>query len=151
MKATNYLSSKGAYIYGDYQYGKMWALRYDYDNEKVTWHETLLDSPYNLVSFGVGRNGSFYGIDYEGGRIYELAPRPPEPVQKQPFPRKLSETGLFSSTKDYRLAHGVTPYEINAPFWSDGAIKERYFALPPDGKIKFSDDRAWAFLTAPLR
>lgn len=136
---------RGAYIYGDYQYGKMWGLRYDYDNETVTWHATLLDSPYNLVSFGMGRDGSFYGLDYEGGRVYRLARRPREPEPRQPFPRKLSETGLFRSTEDYRLEHGVTPYSINAPFWSDGARKERFFALPPGGKIRFDEERAWAF------
>jgi uncharacterized repeat protein (TIGR03806 family) len=136
---------RGAYVYGDYQYGKMWALRYDYYAENVTWHETLLDSPFNLASFGMGRDGSFYGLDYEGGRVYQLARRPPEPEPRQPFPRKLSETGLFASTKDYQLANGVMPYSINAPFWSDGALKERYFALPPGGSIQFDEERAWAF------
>ena len=136
---------RGAYLYGDYQYGKMWGLRYDYEREQVTWHEALVDSPYNLASFGLGRDGSFYALDYEGGRVYELAKRPPEPTPRQPFPRLLSETGLFSSTSEYRLAHGVMPYSINAPFWSDGAGKERFFALPPDGKIRFDENRAWSF------
>ena len=47
-----------------------------------------------------------------------------------PFPRKLSETGLFTSVREHKVAPGVMPYSINAPFWSDGAHKERFFALP---------------------
>jgi hypothetical protein len=39
----------------------------------------------------------------------------------------------------------VIPYEINAPFWSDGAHKERFFALPDEGKITFHDNKPWEF------
>ena len=60
-----------------------------------------------------------------------------------PFPRKLSETGLFDSVKDRRVAPGVIPYSVNAPYWSDGAQKERFFALP--GKTQITDPRSWAY------
>jgi uncharacterized repeat protein (TIGR03806 family) len=39
----------------------------------------------------------------------------------------------------------VIPYEINAPFWSDGAHKERFVAVPNEGKITFHEDKAWEF------
>lgn len=136
---------KGAYIYGDYQYGKMWGLRYDYDKEEVTWHEELVDSAFMLSSFGVSRDGNFYGLDYTSGGIVRLEKSPPPDPNAPPFPRKLSETGLFESVEDFKIAPGVIPYEINAPFWSDNAIKERFFALPGDGKISIKGDRAWAF------
>ena len=32
---------RDAYLYGDYQYGKVWGLRYDYKAKKVTWHKVL--------------------------------------------------------------------------------------------------------------
>ena len=35
------------------------------------------------------------------------------------FPRKLSETGLFSSVKDHKPAAGVIPYSVNAQPWAD--------------------------------
>jgi uncharacterized repeat protein (TIGR03806 family) len=54
-----------------------------------------------------------------------------------PFPRKLSETGLFNSTKDLIPAAGLIPYSVNAQLWSDGAAKERYLAIPGDSKIEF--------------
>jgi uncharacterized repeat protein (TIGR03806 family) len=53
------------------------------------------------------------------------------------FPRKLSATGVFASTKDHQPAKGLIPYSVNAELWSDGALKERYIGLPGDSKIEF--------------
>jgi uncharacterized repeat protein (TIGR03806 family) len=39
----------------------------------------------------------------------------------------------------------VLPYSVNAPLWSDGAHKERYFAIDGPGKIQFSRHGAWKF------
>lgn len=136
---------RDAYLYGDYQYGKVWALRYDHKAQKVTWHEELADTDVKISSFGVGRDGSFYALDYDRGEIFQLEKRPPGP-ELPPFPRKLSETGLFTSVREHKVAPGVIPYSINAPFWSDGAHKERFFALPGDAKVEFDEKgAAWKF------
>ena len=135
---------KGAYLYGDYAYGKMWGLRYDHDRKEVVWRQELADSSVNIVSFGQGRDGSFYALDYDSGEVFELARRP-EPKPRPPFPRKLSETGLFSSVRDHRPAPGVIPYTVNVPFWSDGAGKERFLALPGEIQIKFNEEGTWEF------
>ena len=134
---------QGAYLYGDYEYGKMWGLRYDHDKEKVIWHQELADASVKIVSFGLGREGSFYAVDYDSGEIYELARRPPG--EKQPFPTRLSQTGLFASVKDHKLAPGVISYSVNVPFWSDGAGKERFLAMPGETRIGFSEDAGWEF------
>jgi len=135
---------RDTYLYGDYQYGKMWGLRYDHKAKKVISHEELADTTVKIASFGVGRDGSFYALDYDSGHIYQLEHQPPA-APLPPFPRKLSQTGLFSSVATHQVAPGVIPYSINAPFWSDGAHKERFFALPPATAIKFSDTKHWAF------
>src|SRR5437763_17220318 len=116
----------------------MWALRYDYRAKKVTCHEGIADTTVKMASLGVGRDGSFYAVDYDRGEIYQLEHQPVAPPLP-PFPRKLSETGLFTSVAKHQVAPGVIPYEINAPFWSDGAHKERIFALPDEGKITFHE------------
>ena len=78
----------------------------------------LADTIVKMASLGVGRDGSFYAVDYDRGQIFELERQPPaKPLP--PFPRKLSETGLFTSVAKHQAAPGVIPYEINAPFWSD--------------------------------
>lgn len=137
---------RGAYVYGDYEYGKMWALRYDYRANKLKWHEELLDSAVRISSFAVARDGNFYALDYDRGEIHALERRPEEErKQRSTFPRKLSETGLFAAVTGHRVAPGVIPYTINAPFWSDGAHKERFVAMPGDTGIQVKDKGAWEF------
>ncbi len=135
---------RGAYLYGDYEYGKMWALRYDARKAKLTWHKEIVDSAVKISSFGAATDGSFYALDYNNGQIFELARRPPS-ARTPAFPRKLSETGLFASVRDHRVAPGVIPYDINAAFWSDGAHKERFFALPGTAVVEAKEKGAWEF------
>jgi uncharacterized repeat protein (TIGR03806 family) len=131
---------RGAYVYGDYQYGKIWGLRYDGQN--VTWHKELADTAVFIASFAVSRAGDIYAIDNATGFINVLERTPPGSATSA-FPRTLSETGLFTSVKDRRVAPGVIPYSVNAPGWSDGAHQERYFALV--GETQISDPRAWSY------
>jgi hypothetical protein len=46
------------------------------------------------------------------------------------FPRKLSETGLFSATRDHQVQPGVVAYNLVAPAWADGASVDRFLGLP---------------------
>ena len=125
---------EGAYVYGDYDTGRVWALRYD--GRRVTWQQELVDTPLRLVDFCEDHAGELYLLDYAGGVIYELAPAPQQRATVG-FPRKLSETGLFASTKDHQPAPGVIAYSVNAPLWSDHAYKERFLALPGESQIEF--------------
>ncbi len=143
----------GAYIYGDYDTGKLWSLRYD--GGGVTQHQQLADTQIRIVEFAQDRAGEVYAVDFAGGGFHRLIPNPPSPTPPKPFPRRLSETGLFASTQDHRPATGVIPYSVNAPLWSDGAEKDRFIALPGDSQIEFDDviyphgpdyaDRGWRF------
>lgn len=60
------------------------------------------------------------------------------------FPRLLSQTGAFKDTHNLVTGDGLVPYEVIVPFWSDGATKMRWMALP-DGKIKFAPTGEWGF------
>ncbi len=122
---------RGAYVYGDYVTGKVWALRHDAG--KITWHDELVDTPLQIVSFGQDRRGEVYLVDY-GGTIHRLVPNPRRGANQQ-FPRRLSETGLFASVKDQTPAAGVIPYGINAEPWADGTTAERFVALPGETKL----------------
>jgi len=121
----------GAYIYGDYVTGKIWAIRHD--GKEVTWQQELADTPLQIICFGVDHAGELYVVDYHGG-IYRLMPNPQTSINED-FPQKLSETGIFSSVQDHRLAAGVVPYSINAEPWADGAIARRFVALPGASKL----------------
>jgi uncharacterized repeat protein (TIGR03806 family) len=125
---------QGAYIYGDYDTGRVWMLRYD--GKRVTEHRELTDTRLRIVAWGQGPDGDVYAVDFFGG-IHRLATAPPPAADAPKFPRKLSETGLFASTKEHTPAAGVIPYSVNAELWSDGAIKQRFLAIPGEGKIEF--------------
>jgi uncharacterized repeat protein (TIGR03806 family) len=158
----------GAYIYGDYDTGKLWMLRCEdrvagsepgdaparrepagasktqpqppsnIEVRVVTEHRQLADTQIRIVEFAQDPAGEVYAVDFAGGGFYRLVPAPAE-VEAKPFPRWLSETGLFASTKEHRPAKGLIPYSVNSPLWSDGAEKERFIALPGDSQIEVDD------------
>lgn len=122
---------KGAYVYGDYVTGIVWALRHE--GEKITWRETLVDTPLQIVAFGLDQTGDVLLLDYAGA-IFRLIPNPRKTVNTA-FPQRLSETGLFASTKDHTPAPGVIPYSVNAEPWADGTTAERFVALPETSQL----------------
>jgi len=52
----------------------------------------------------------------------------------------LSETGCFDDVRTHTLAPGVVPYQVNHPFWSDGADKLRAVALPEGTRVAVDPD-----------
>src|SRR5262245_22688725 len=103
---------EGAYIYGDFDTGRVWMLRHD--GTKVTEQRELAKSRHRIVAWGEDRAGEIYALDFITGGIYRLTPAPPPAVDAPKFPRKLSETGLFASTKELKPAPGLIPYSVNA-------------------------------------
>lgn len=125
----------GAYVYADYDTGRIWSLRYV--DGKVTEHRELADTVLRLVEIGTDPQGELLFVDFTGGQLHKLSPAPPPVTEAPDFPRRLSETGLFSSTKDHTPAPGLIPYTVNAQLWSDHATKERFLAIPGEGQIEF--------------
>jgi uncharacterized repeat protein (TIGR03806 family) len=60
------------------------------------------------------------------------------------IPLLLSQTGVFSDTAKRIPSTGLIPYELVVAFWSDGADKSRWIALP-SGNITFSATGEWRF------
>jgi putative heme-binding domain-containing protein len=125
---------RDAYIYGDYETGKIWALWHD--GKQVTRREEIADTPHKIVTFGQSEDGELYWMNWEKDtRIYRLSKNPAVGKPSQ-FPRKLSETGLFTDTAAQTPAAGVLPFEIAEPMWQDGAKATRFVALPEGKSIK---------------
>jgi putative heme-binding domain-containing protein len=127
----------GAYIYGDWETGKFWALRNDGD--KLISNDELCDTTLKPVSFADNQDGELLILDYNGG-LYSLGPNTAPPANLA-FPRKLSETGLFASLNPLTPAPGVVPYRINAEMWNDHATAERVVGVPGDAAIITADGR----------
>ena len=64
----------GAYIYGDFCSGKIWALRYD--GAQVDEYLELVDSKLDISSFGEDQHGEMFILSFDGG-IYRLVPATP--------------------------------------------------------------------------
>jgi uncharacterized repeat protein (TIGR03806 family) len=61
------------------------------------------------------------------------------------IPALLSQTGAFTDLRTMTPVPGLIPYDLIVPFWSDGAAKVRYMALPRGAQIGFTPDGEWTF------
>jgi len=61
----------GAYIYGDFGSGRIWALRYDGVNPPV--NTELMDTSLGIASFGIDKNFELYLCAFDS-RIYRFRP-----------------------------------------------------------------------------
>lgn len=127
----------GSYIYADWQMGTFWSLRTDGDT--VTERRELARSSLMPAAFGLGPDGEVLICDHSGGGIWRLK-RNPLSRQKNTFPHKLSETGLFTQTATQSPSPGVLPYSINATRWADHATSERWAAFPGDAGVSVSEN-----------
>ncbi len=125
----------GAYVYGDYDTGRVWALRYE--GGRVTANFELVDTPMRLVDICEDEGGDFFLLDYVGEiRRLVVNPKAGDTEAAKAFPRRLSDTGIFASTRNHEPAPGVIPYSVNSELWSDGAYKERFMAFPGRSRIE---------------
>ncbi len=137
---------EGAFVYGDYITGTIWAVWPEASQDRLAAttqairQATLLDTDLQIVAFAEGSRGELYVLDYDfTGQIYELVPSGLIDNSAE-FPRKLSETGLFSSLTDLRPSPGVVPYRVNAQRWVDGAVAQRWIAIPGKGQATLTLD-----------
>ncbi len=137
----------GAYVYGDYQSGKVWGLRHDGRVCHLARRAGRHGPPPGLLRRG--RRGGALPGRARAARTRSIASSPNRAARDhRDFPRTLSRTGLFASTRDHAPAPGVVPYAINAEAWADGARAERLLAIPGDGPDRGRPEGA---LEAPRR
>jgi uncharacterized repeat protein (TIGR03806 family) len=141
----------GAYIYGDFDTGRIWMYHRKLVPELIrregkpferlvplTSHRELARTTYRIITWAEDADGELYFMDFTGGGIYQLA-KAPDAKPQAAFPRKLSETGIFDSTKDHFVGPGVIPYSVSAQLWGDHAVKDRFIAIPGNGQIGFDE------------
>lgn len=127
----------GTYLFGDYVTGRIWQAVPDGSGG---WTRRLLvDSDLNLTSFAELQDGELLLIAHGGG-LYRL-----EPGRRSGPPALLSETGCVDPAEPSRGAEGLIPYEINVPFWSDGAEKRRWMAVPDGATVGVAEDGRLVF------
>ncbi|PSR11146.1 MAG: hypothetical protein C7N36_18045, partial [Bacteroidetes bacterium] len=159
----------GKYICGGYAQQRIFAVSYTEDGSghitNISREEIAAFTPGSLITFGQDHAGEIY-LCRQGSntKIYKLQAI----GNAVPAPALLSEidvfnrngpngaSGTFAGISTLTPRPGLIPYELNVPFWSDGALKFRYLAVPndednngihdqPDEKIIFSENGEWQF------
>lgn len=69
---------EGAYLYGDYVSGKIWALRYDDAQKRVVANQPIADPKVAIMSFGEDEKGEVYFMTYSatGKGIHRFVEKP---------------------------------------------------------------------------
>ena len=97
-----------------------------------------------LSSFGTDASGELYlcQLSSTGGQIFKLQRGG---AASQPLPATLSATGVFANTAALTPSEKILPYNLLHPFWSDGAIKSRWAAIPTTGNVGFTSTGEWTW------
>ncbi|HEX7652947.1 MAG TPA: PQQ-dependent sugar dehydrogenase, partial [Verrucomicrobiae bacterium] len=131
-----------AYLFGDFDTGgNIWALRRPTTNTVTV---ERLGGQTGLSAFGADPvNGDPLFCNYLQNKLQRLVVAD---TSGSTFPQKLSDTGIFADLGTLTPNPGIQAYEPNVTFWSDYAVKQRWFALPDaTNMIGFGTDTNWTF------
>lgn len=131
------------YVCGDYGSGRIWSVGRD---GSVTELVDLRFGRADIVDFNLdAETHDIFILEHSSdGRVMRLTEESETEVED--FPQTLTDTGIFASLEDLSPNPGVIPYDVNLTFWSDGADKQRWFALQnTTDRIGYSRDGNWDF------
>lgn len=142
-RGSRFPSLYGHYVFCDSVSGHIW--KRDSATGAVTRITGVPGAYGSLVSMGADpSNQDPLFIHYLNGTILRLSTG----TATGTFPATLSQTGLFADLSDLSPAPGLLPYEPNLTFWSDYAVKKRWFTVPSStGLITWQADANWTYPT----
>jgi uncharacterized repeat protein (TIGR03806 family) len=121
----------GRYVFGDYSSGYIWNIGRDTTPTLRMTAGMEYQSNVNVSAFGEDQAHELYFLDLSGG-VYKIVP---SGGGGGGVAGLLSQTGCANSSNPKLPASGMIPYAPNAAFWSDGAAKSRWLALPNGQRI----------------
>lgn len=138
-RGTRLSSLIGHLVFADFVSGNIWIMNVDQGGQPIR----ILGEP-GVAGFGYDpRNGDVLLVNHNSGVLKRLTV---SGGNGAPLPQKLSEAGVFADLAGLSPHPGIYPYEVNLPFWSDGALKRRWFSVPDkDQKILFNAEGPWTF------
>ncbi|HEY7754579.1 MAG TPA: PQQ-dependent sugar dehydrogenase [Steroidobacteraceae bacterium] len=99
--------------------------------------------PLSVASFGESVAGELFLLDYGRGHIRQLVFTGGGTADN--VPQLLSQTGCINTAAaGAPPLLSLIPYRPNAPFWSDGAAKDRWIGLPNGANITVQGDGDWS-------
>lgn len=129
----------GRFVFGDFGSGRIWHVARD--ATPTQQFTTGFDSGLSIASFAQDAAGEIYVVNF-GGTLHRLRAGA---SGGRVIPAQLSATGCVNASDATQPAAGLIPYAPNAPFWSDGAVKSRYLALPDGRQITVGADGDFDF------
>jgi len=135
-RGERYPELDGSYLFSDLN-GQIHAMQ-RFDDGSHGAADLIAQMPFT-VSLAVDPLDGAILIGGVGlGRLERVSP------STSSLPEKLSDTGLFTSTRNLTPAPGLWSYSVNQPFWSDHAIKSRWFGLPSTSQgVSFDPVEPW--------
>lgn len=138
----------GQYIFADYGGGDE---IFSVDVGSGEYHQIATFLPEDIISFGEDDEGELFLLRLGfNTNIYKLIDND---FDYGPPPQLLSQAGIFTDMSTLDVVDGFVPYELYESFWSDGALKKRWIAVPnndgvhngPDEQINYSEYGDWEF------
>lgn len=144
-RGNRYTSLIGRYLFADYVDGHVWSLTHDGTNATSFPRLTGVVSP---IAFGTDpRNGDILIARLASGPLSRLVLN----TTTSSFPLTLADAGIFADLPTLTPFAGIVPYDLNVPFWSDNAIKRRWFSIPGTNAVaQFHPDQPWTFPTGTV-
>jgi len=135
----------GTPLFTDFYATDLQGIFFDEVTSEPEMREVAASAGVPFAALGTDEAGEVYGVDYySGGGVYKLVP-PKGTKKEDPFPDLLSETGCVDPKDPTIPAAGLIPYTVNAHFWSDGADKLRWFALPDGTTVTIEKNGDFTF------
>jgi uncharacterized repeat protein (TIGR03806 family) len=136
----------GHYIFSDYSSGFVWSMTHNGTNA-LTWNYLFTDN--EISYFGRDpRNGDVLLCDLVANAVKRLVRTS---TSTSSLPATLSAAGVFHHLATLTPHEGIVPYELNQPFWSDNAIKSRWFSIPSTNLfLTFNAQDSWGSPTGTV-
>ena len=132
----------GVYLFADYGSGRIWRL---VQSGGTYTKQELLDTSLGIASFGQGNDGELYVVDLNGGGLHKIVDGGGGGAPGSPVPTLLSDTGCVNAQNPSQPSTSLIPYAPAAGFWSDGATKDRWLAIPDGTAISVGTDGDFTF------
>ena len=153
-RGTLYPDLVGKFLSGDDITGLIWAITLDDQTMTATKEQLAVFTPGGLGTWGQDSQGEVYLGSVAGTDPLYTIQRLTAPVPDPPA--LLSQLGVFANLSTLQPASYFVPYTVN-PFWSDGAVKSRWIAVPNDGvrntpaeQIGYVQSDNWSFPTGTV-
>lgn len=131
----------GRYVFADFGSGNIWNISRGATPTLTLAAGQALSSGLQVASFGQDVAGELYVV-HLGGTLHRIVAAS---GGGRRIPLQLSDTGCVNAANPQQPASGLIPYAPSAPFFSDGAAKTRWLALPDGQRITIGGDNDFQF------